>query len=279
MPRALVTFTPQLRELGGILETEHMSDVEKLALLPTVLRFIKRRHLRLVSTGAERMDRIIHLATTMPGYELSFFQRCCMDAILPIVAPVIFKGCPSHELGEYFKKKRWKTTLKRMIFLEISRRSGKSDLLSLLAAIFLVVIPQIEMLGWSLYNETSALFGRTMAKWLVDLGQEEFFSVSDGHVFLKTGHKDDIRVMYLMGSQNPNVSPVSVVILFCPSCNPLPPPVPFLFFSPSGRRKLNKHKKKHGKTQSVGADSVGGGCRLRGPQSGEQVRREGAECV
>ena len=212
MPRALVTHTEMLVELGGLLMTAHSSETERRTLHPTIVWLMKQRQVHMRSSGADRMDRIIHMATTLKGYELSFFQRCCMDAILPIVAPVVFKGCAAHELGEYIAKKRWRASLKRMIFLEISRRSGKSDLLSLLAAIFLVVLPAIELLGWSLYNETSALFGRTMAKWLVDLGLVEThsktqmgFSASDGHIFVYTGAADDVRVMYLMGSQNPNV--------------------------------------------------------------------------
>jgi hypothetical protein len=214
-----------MKELATIMETEHTTEVEKRSITSSILRFMRLRYLRVVSSGAERMDRIVHLATTMPGYELSFFQRCCMDAILPIVAPVVFKGCPAHEMGEYFTKKRWIATLMRMIFLEISRRSGKSDLLALLAAIFLVVLPQIEMLGWSLYNDTSALFGRTMAKWLVDLKYgPPHSSVSDGHVILKTEHQDDIRVMYLMGSQNPNVSLLFFFYFyFYICCNRAPP--------------------------------------------------------
>ena len=213
MPRALITHADLFGELGQILMTEHTSETDRRTLHPTIVYLQRQRQVRMRSSGADRMDRIIHLATTLKGYELSFFQRCCMDAILPIVAPVVFKGCAAHELGEYLAKKRWKASLKRMIFLEISRRSGKTDLLTLLAAIFLVVLPALEMLGWSLYNETSALFGRTMVKWLVDLGLNEThskhelgFSASDGHVFVFTGDAADVRVIYLMGSQNPNVS-------------------------------------------------------------------------
>ena len=212
MPRALVTHAELLSELGGLLMREHTTDTEKRTLYPTIVVLMKRRQVHVRSSGADRMDRIIHLATTLKGYELSYFQRCCMDAILPIVAPIVFKGCPAHELGTYMAKKRWKSSFKRMIFLEISRRSGKSDLLSLLAAIFLLVLPSLEVLAWSLYNETSALFGRTMAKWFQDLGVPEIhsksslgFSASDGHIFVYTGAGDDVRVIYLMGSQNPNV--------------------------------------------------------------------------
>lgn len=201
--RALVSFSASLRELARILITEHTTEIEKRELRPSIERIMRSANLKFHPTGSMRMDRIVELATTLPGYELSYFQRCCMDAILPIVAPVVFKGCTSQELAAYMKKTNRKMVRQRMLFMQTSRRSGKTDLLTILAAIFLVVIPNLEQLGWSLYNETSELFGRTMAKWLVDLGYGMIAKVSHDHVILQIA-PDDRRTMYLMGSQNPN---------------------------------------------------------------------------
>lgn len=203
--RALVSFEKSLRELSAILINEHTSDVARRELRPSVELALAESTIKVQPSGALRMDRIIHLATTLPNYELSYFQRCCMDAILPIVAPIVFKGCPQTDIGIYFNKTNRRMVRQRMLFMQTSRRSGKTDLLTILASIFLIVIPGIEMLCWSLYNETAEVFGRTMAKWLIDLGYGHVARCSSDHVILRMD-KDDIRTIYLMGSQNPNAA-------------------------------------------------------------------------
>jgi hypothetical protein len=202
--RALVSFEPSLRELSAILINEHTSDVARRELRPSVDLALAESTVKVQSTGAMRMDKIIELATTLPGYELSYFQRCCMDAVLPIIAPIVFRNMNA-EIALYFKKTNRRMVLQRMLFMQTSRRSGKTDLLTILASIFLVVIPNLEMLCWSLYNETSELFGRTMAKWLVDLGYGHIARCSSDHVILRMAN-DDVRTIYLMGSQNPNAA-------------------------------------------------------------------------
>jgi len=203
--RALVNLTKLLQEISCILITKRKSEVEKKVLHTSVDQFVIYKALKVKVSGAERMERIIHLATSLPGYELSYFQRCCMDEIIKIVAPVVFKGCSAQDLAEYFQKTNKKMTRKRMCFLTTSRRSGKTDLLTIMAAIFLIVIPNVELLCWSLYNETSELFGRTMMKWITDMKYDHLGRASNDHVILKMAN-DDIRTIYLMGSQNPNVS-------------------------------------------------------------------------
>lgn len=198
-------MTRLLLELADLMITDRQSEVEKRVLLPTYQQMMLRKSLRYIPSGAERMDRIIHLATSLPGYELSYFQRCCMDEILRVVAPVVFKGCSAQDLADYFQKTNRKMTRKRMTFMITSRRSGKTDLLTIMAAIFLIVIPNVELLCWSLYNETAELFGRTMLKWIIDMGYGQYARASSNHVIL-TMSKDDVRTIYTMGSQNPNVS-------------------------------------------------------------------------
>ena len=203
--RALADRRTVLRELAVILVNEHTSDVSKRELKPSAERAILARNIKLQPSGALRMDRIVHLATTLPNYELSYFQRCCMDAILPIVAPIVFKGCTSSELALYFRKTNRKMARQRMLFMQTSRRSGKTDLLTILAAIFLVVIPGVDMLCWSLYNETAEIFAKTMGRWLIDLGYSGIAKVAKNHVTLNMG-EGDLRSIYMMGSQNPNAA-------------------------------------------------------------------------
>lgn len=243
--RATVNLTSLLFEIAAIMITERKSEVEKKILRPTVQQILLTRELVYKPSGAERMDKIVHLATSLPGYELSYFQRCCMDQILKIVAPVVFKGCSAQDLADYFQKTNRVMTRKRMCFMTTSRRSGKTDLLTIMAAIFLIVIPNVELLCWSLYNETAELFGRTMLKWIIDLGYGDFARASTNHVIF-TRTREDVRTIYTMGSQNPNVSYycfyIDIYILsrvsLCVSVDHL-----FLLTKSTKTTKKDKHKK------------------------------------
>ena len=108
-------------------------------------------------------------------------------------------------------------TRKRILMFITSRRSGKTDLLCILVAIFMICIPNLDQLCWSLYNSTSALFARTVVKWLIDLGYKHKVraasSGDDCHVIF-TESADDIRRTDYMGSQNPNVSLYFFFIFF-----------------------------------------------------------------
>jgi hypothetical protein len=204
--RALSNYGPLIKELSTILITTHASAIERKVLRTTTEQMVIYRSLKVHVTGAARMEKMIHMMTSMPGYELSYFQRCCMDVALKITAVIVFKGCSAQDMADYFKKTGRELTRKRLTFWEISRRSGKTDFLTLFAAVAQLNIPNLEQLSWSLYNETAELFCRTMARWIVDLKFQNRMRVSKNHLFIFTDDPADVRKTYVMGSQNPNVS-------------------------------------------------------------------------
>lgn len=205
--RKLIAFDEVFEEMCSVMTTEHTNEIDKLQLRTSVYKMMMYKNIRIKPSGAERMDRIVKMLTTVPGYELSFFQREVATVVLSMVAPVIFMGCSAQEMAMYMRNTNRKMTTKRMALLETSRRSGKTHIMSLLTAIFMLVIPNIEQLAWSLYNEVSEIYGRTIGQWLADLGTDATrFSVAKDHVVVKTDHCNDVRVIYLMGGQNPNVN-------------------------------------------------------------------------
>lgn len=213
--KALINYFPILNELSSILLTSHNGVVEKQQLRTTIQQYIIHKHLKTKITGADRMEKIVSLATSLPGYELSYFQRLCMDAILSIISPIVFKGESAQDIADYFRKTGRKLSKSRMLLLTTSRRSGKTDLLTIVAAVLLITVPNIEMLCWSLYNETSSLFGSQMEKWIIDLGYKSQIQKAEGHIIFKSGYDDDRRTIVFMGSQNPNVIfVVCICILF-----------------------------------------------------------------
>jgi len=92
-----------------------------------------------------------------------------------------------------------------MCLLITSRRSGKTDLLTIIVAILLIVLSNLEVLCWSLYNQTAEIFGRTVIKWIVDLGYGHCARVGKDHITFRYS-EGDVRTVYMMGSQNENVS-------------------------------------------------------------------------
>ena len=203
--RAIVNLSKIMLELAGILITERKSEIEKGILRSSVEQFMLSRTITVKVTGAQRMDHIIHLCTSLPHYEMSFFQRCCLDEIIRIISPVVFKGCSAQDLAEYFQKTGRKMTRKRMCFLTTSRRSGKTDLLTIVVGVCLIVLSNLEILCWSLYNVTAELFGRTVIKWIIDLGYGHYCKASKDHIIYRVSD-GDVRTVFMMGSQNPNVT-------------------------------------------------------------------------
>lgn len=203
--RELVDCWDELSEISQQLTIDNTKEMEKTQLLPSIVRFMMNKQDEKLSSGAARAEKIIHLCTSIPGYTLSYFQRHCLDLIMGIIAPIIFKGCSAQEMAAYMKKAKQKMTKKRMMFLQTSRRSGKTDIITIVAAACLVVIPNLEMIAWSLYNETSELFGETVVRWLQDWGYGHCIKKSKSRVRFFTEDPKDFRVLRLLGSKNPHV--------------------------------------------------------------------------
>ncbi len=115
----------------------------------------------------------------------------------------------------YLKKQGKVPTEQRAVFLETSRRSGKTDMLAIITAACLLVIPNLTMLGWSLQNDTSELFAETVAAFIVDMGGGHLMRKSKQKVVVRSeDDPSDIRIIRLHGSKNPNVRKNYIYIIF-----------------------------------------------------------------
>jgi hypothetical protein len=203
--REIVDYKNELFEISKQIRNDNNTNMQQKQLIPSITRFLMIKQEEKIFNGAARAEKIIQLCTSIPGYTLSYFQRHCLDLIMGVIAPIIFKGCSAQELAEYMEKTRKKATKQRMMFLQTSRRSGKTDIITIVAAACLVVIPNLEMIAWSLYNETSELFGETVVRWLQDWGYGNCYRKSKSRVRFFTDDPRDFRVLRLLGSKNPHV--------------------------------------------------------------------------
>jgi hypothetical protein len=213
--RVVVTHAACLLALAVVLMTEYTSELEQMSLVPTAVRALCAGARRVQSEGAERMLRIMKYSTTLTNYELSYFQRQCMDAVLPIVAPIVFWGCPPYDMAAFFRRMEWTPRQQRILFLEMSRRAGKSDWLALVIALLLSNVPFLEMLGWSLYKHTSEGLGKTVVKWLEDIIKVNKLTKLRLHHSVDTisisnaSETSDERIIFFMSSMNSEVYPLT----------------------------------------------------------------------
>lgn len=214
--RALVNYAPEITECCQYLVSEQVADLHTRQLLPSIKQFQATEHKLQTSIGAQRMDRIRMHISSLPGYTLSYFQRKALDEILRCIAPSIFADCEPEEMALYFEKNRWEPAPHKMMFMQTSRRSGKTDLLTIVAAALLFVVPNIALMCWSLFNDTSAFFGKTVVRWLQDMGASPRRILhNDKRILLYGDDENDERELALLGAQNPNVRFMFYVYVSC----------------------------------------------------------------
>jgi hypothetical protein len=204
--QALTDFHFQVEECCEALSTKHRSQLAERELVSTTDHFRIRVNEAEKPDGARRMEEIIRLINSLPGYEPSYFQRMFIDEILQCVAPVVFRGCSAQDLSLFFLKMQWVMKRARMRFGQTSRRSGKTDSLTIVCAALMIVVPHVKIIAWSLYNDTSLLFGNTVAAWIRDLGYGDQMKHTTKGIRFYGDDATDVRILKFIGSQNPNVS-------------------------------------------------------------------------
>jgi hypothetical protein len=228
MVRALTIHFMPMMELCSHMKTVHSTEVEQRILTSTTDAFFMQRERKHKAEGAERMDKIIRLCTSLPGYVLSYFQLQCLYLMLACFAPIIFKGCSPQEMAAWMKKNSMVIDTMFAVFFETSRRSGKTDIIAIFTAAMLLVVPFLTMLAWSLHNDTSELFGQTIVAFAKDMGGEHRVRGSKTKVTVwSESDRRDQRSIRLHGSKNPNVS----LFFFHLSIYPSIYPPPFILFS------------------------------------------------
>lgn len=211
------TYSNEIRECcSHILQRQRESKAGR-RLVRTTMRYMQAPVSVYRPVGAERMQEIIRLANSIPKYNLSNFQRVCLRAMLICVAPAVFHDCGSDEEPNFFRKMGWKPMPQWMVFLQTSRRAGKTHIMTILAAALLMVVPEMDILAWSLRNETSKGFGKQVVVWLNKMGFKGKIFCNDVRVeiVMPDGER---RELALLGAQNANV--IFFIFYFLFFCNP-----------------------------------------------------------
>lgn len=204
---ALKTFAPEIRECCVYVRNKSRTMLSNRQLVRTIRDFVSTDSSAYEPVGARRMEEMKAIIGRLPGYSLSYFQRMAFDAMLRCVAPAVFFDCGPDELAVYFKKNRWEPMHQRMMFMQTSRRMGKTDIMTITAALLLYIVPNNPMLAWSLFNDTSAEFGKTVVRWLEDMGcASNRILHNDKRVLVMGTGPHDERLLTLLGAQNANVS-------------------------------------------------------------------------
>lgn len=219
LSRPVHTFRNELRECCSSILNDYRKDMEGRRLVPTTARYLRAPVATYRAVGAERMQRIILLCNTIPGYHLSNFQRLCLKSMLICIAPAVFHDCASDEQPNFFRKMGWEPMPQWMVFLQTSRRAGKTQIMTILAAALLLVVPELDILAWSLRNETSKGFGKTVKTWLEKMGAlDEGVTIWCNDVRVELVFPNgERRELSLLGAQNAHVSLFVRVLCSCPA--------------------------------------------------------------
>lgn len=214
---AVVTHYSQLKECANYMKRRHSEHIRERQVNAPQIEFVRINELKTISPGADRMDNIRRLVSSVPGYQLSYFQKKALKAMYPRIAMAVFEDSDIREMQEYFRRNRWSFQKQRFFFMQTSRRCGKTQTLTLLAAAVLASIPHMEIVCWSLFNATSALFGSTVYQWLLDMGiPKTRINKNEERIIVHGDGPEDRRFIYLMGSQRPNVSCIYFLFLLLP---------------------------------------------------------------
>lgn len=197
-----VSYSREISACADYFKHEAATQVQRGQMIPLHESMSLVAREKPTSVGAQRMDAIISYIESVPGYELSIFQRMCLQEILPTIAPLIF-GDDTQGMIIYFRRFGWTPRRTKQVFLETARRSGKTDILTLVTAAVMRVYPNFTGIAWSLFNKTADLFGATVYKWLTIFGATNVRR-SPEHVIYEP-EKGDKRVLVLVGAQNPEV--------------------------------------------------------------------------
>jgi len=210
--RALTDFSAQVGEWIHSHEESVEAEVRGMGVVPVTDRYARDEHAQKGGkggsggSGADRMDRIIELITSIPGYEISHFQRKALDEILVCIMPVVFGKNTEREQAMYRRRMGWEACYWAMVFLQTSRRAGKTQTLAIVSAAVLAVCPHMKMIWWSLYNETAAASAQEIGGFLLDFGISNFKVNQKRLKLVNPDDPRDKRVIALLGAQNPQVT-------------------------------------------------------------------------
>jgi hypothetical protein len=204
---AMVNHMPLVRELCGKLTETHLAHLDKERMRRSEDQFfLDYVDHQAQWTGSKRMERIIDMCNNVPGYYLSPFQKLCLREGLQCFAPLIFGNPPANELALLLKRYGLTAPKTKMLFIGTSRRGGKTDILTLLAAAILLNVPFVKLLYFSIFDHTCEVACNTVYQWICDLGFRHLvLRKSKKKLVLKGDTPEDTRYIMFINGQSPDV--------------------------------------------------------------------------
>lgn len=205
---AMLNHMPLVRELCAKLGSAHHQRQDQKRTRRSEDLFMRDFVHRQVSwTGDQRMAKIMQMCNTLPGYDLSPFQKLCLKEMLQCMSPLIFGNPPAHELAMNLRKYGMEVPRTQMVFMGTSRRGGKTDIMTMCAAAILAVVPNAKLLYFSIYDRTCEVACNTVYRWLMDWKMGHLIRTkSKLQITLQGDSVDDIRVIIFINGQSPDVS-------------------------------------------------------------------------
>ena len=214
--RALANYSTEIHQLCRSLKDKHATEVEEMQTTEIVEGFFrnvidKRKNI----ADDDCMERILDLINNQPnGYCLSIFQQMAIDRILELAAPLIFRKKSQHELVHSLKKWNMSPAETALMAMITSRRGGKTDAITMSAAVLLACVPDIEILYYSLFNPICKVACQTTAKWLRNWGLEKqgYKIRMNALSILVIAPDGNRRIIRFVNGQNKNVSTHTIYI-------------------------------------------------------------------
>jgi hypothetical protein len=126
------------------------------------------------SDGVRVEDDIIGMMNQMlhrlESYVFSAFQQNMIDEILRMCSNHIMRGMTEDKKVALLAKNNMVSPEQQIFYGRTSRRGGKTDTLTVCAALFLIFIMDIKILYFSLYEGTCKIACNTVQTWLNKFG-------------------------------------------------------------------------------------------------------------
>lgn len=151
------------------------------------------------------LGKMSYLINNTPNYSLSNFQQQMIDCIFEIAAPVIYRTKSNERLLAILQKYGLMPCYQQIMMAKTSRRGGKTDTLTMCAALFLLFIPEIKILYFSLYEDTCRVACSTVYSWIQKWGLTEKVHKSALHIRYVNKNGLESLIMFIT-SQTTNVS-------------------------------------------------------------------------
>lgn len=156
--------------------------------------------------SGDNIKKILDLINNQQGYDLSPFQRLCLKQMIQCMAQLICGNPPANVLAQYLKKYNMMVARTKMVFMGTSRRGGKTDIMTQVVAAMLIVVPNVKLLFYSIFDITCELACETVVSWITKWGYEHMiYKQNKLKIVLRGEDAGDLRTVVFINGQSVNV--------------------------------------------------------------------------